>query len=197
MTQTRNMQRREKFEMRKMIAALGGATLALLAVQPASAQDQGGDKVNVVVVYGDDACPESSANEIVVCPRLDESERYRIPPLVRDNPQDTANESWTNRVQAYEYVGKSGTLSCSPVGGGGFTGCTQELIDKAYAERESGSALQAGRMIEQVRQDRLSQIDAEAEATESRVAEIEREQAEMRAAREAEEDAAISGQDTP
>lgn len=156
--------------------------LAALAPLPAVAQDEAGDRVNVVIVYGDDACPASTADEIVVCPRLQEEERYRIPPLLRDNPADTNKEAWTQKVRAYEYVGKEGTMSCSPTGGGGFTGCTQSLIDKAYAERKGAPELQAGKLIEAEREKRLSTIDSESQDVEARVKEIEARQAAERAA---------------
>jgi len=159
--------------------------LAAFAPIPAVAQDEAGDRVNVVIVYGDDACPASTAEEIVVCPRLQEEERYRIPPLLRDDPADTKKEAWTQKVRAYEYVGKEGTMSCSPTGGGGFTGCTQALIDKAYAERKGAPEFQAGKLIEAEREKRLSTIDSESQDVEARVTEIEARQAAERAAAEA------------
>ena len=61
---------------RRLIPALLGAAAA---VTPAAAQDAGGDKVNMVIVYGNDACPDSSEGEITVCARKAEAERYRIP----------------------------------------------------------------------------------------------------------------------
>jgi len=33
-------------------------------------------------------------------------------------------------------VGRTGINSCSPVGPGGFTGCTEQLIKQAFTERE-------------------------------------------------------------
>ena len=111
--------------------ALGAALLAL----PGAAQAQAAaePKVNMVIVYGDDRCPESTGEEIVVCPRLDERERYRIPPNLRSS-DSPSNEAWNNKVLAYETVFATGTLSCSPTGAGGFTGCTQNMIEQAYAE---------------------------------------------------------------
>src|SRR3546814_939341 len=41
------------------------------------------------------------------------------------------------RVVAMERVGRFGTDSCSPVGLGGFTGCTQQLLEGAKAERQA------------------------------------------------------------
>tara|TARA_R110000772_G_scaffold201736_5_gene312084 strand:+ start:460 stop:1110 length:651 start_codon:yes stop_codon:yes gene_type:complete len=144
-----------------------------LFAPPLLAQDQAGDRVNQLVIYGDDPCPQSSDGEIVVCARKDESERYRIPETLRDNPNDAKNEAWSERVRAYEYVGKSGTNSCSPSGAGGFTGCTQRLLQQAYAEKGQDDTVNWGKLIEEERQKRLSRIDGEAEAVEERLREIE------------------------
>lgn len=150
-------------------------TLALLgaAAMPVAAQDAGGDKVNMVIVYGDDACPASSEGEITVCARKAEAERYRIPQALRssDSPQNTA---WTDRVERLETVGKFGTLSCSPTGAGGILGCTQQMIDAAYRERAEGSDVRFGQLIQQAREERLSTIDQDAAAEQARVEELER-----------------------
>lgn len=160
-------------------AALSGA--GLLAV-PVQAQDQPGDRVNQLVIYGDDPCPQSSEEEIVVCARKDEDERYRIPETLRGGGLgDAKNQAWSERVRSYEYVGKSGTSSCSPTGAGGFTGCTQALLSQAYAEKGIDDTVYWGQLIEEERQKRLSRIDAEAQAVEDRLLEIEAE----REAREA------------
>ncbi len=167
-------------------AALSGA--GLMAV-PAQAQDQAGDRVNQLVIYGDDPCPQSSENEIVVCARKDEGERYRIPETLRGGELgDAKNQAWSERVRAYEYVGKSGTSSCSPVGAGGFTGCTQQLLRQAYAEKGIDDTVNWGQLIEEERQKRLARIDAEADAVEERVLEIEADREAREAAAEAARD---------
>lgn len=157
---------------RLVILAAAPFGLAFAAV-PLAAQDAPGDKVNVIDVFGDDPCPASSDNEIVVCRRLDESERYRIPEALRqsDSPQ---NQSWTNRVKSFEAVGNFGPLSCSPVGLGGELGCTAEMIAAAYEEKRTGSGQRASELIAAARAERLSTIDAEAAATQARVEELER-----------------------
>lgn len=151
-------------------------SVALLATSfsaiPAFAQSAD-ERVNQLVIYGDDPCPQSTADEIVVCARKDESERYRIPETLRDNPNSPKNEAWTQRVRAYETVGASGTNSCSPTGLGGATGCTQALISQAYAEKAQDDTVNWGLLIEEERQKRLSRIDAESEAVEERLLEIE------------------------
>tara|TARA_R110000850_G_scaffold23581_8_gene69622 strand:- start:867 stop:1490 length:624 start_codon:yes stop_codon:yes gene_type:complete len=164
-------------------AALSGA--GLLAV-PVQAQDKAGDRVNQLVIYGDDPCPQSTEDEIVVCARKDENERYRIPETLRGGELgDAKNQAWAERVRSYEYVGKSGTSSCSPTGAGGFTGCTQELLRQAYAEKGIDDTVNWGQLIEEERQKRLARIDAEADAVEERVLEIEADRAAREEAAEA------------
>jgi len=63
---------------KRYLIAAAAPGLAMLAT-PVAAQDQPGDRVNQLVIFGDDPCPQSSEDEIVVCARKDESERYRIP----------------------------------------------------------------------------------------------------------------------
>jgi len=161
---------------------------ALFAGSPALAQDDGpiaGDeRVNQIIVYGDDPCPPSSAEEITVCARKAEDERYRIPEILRLS-EAPENISWTQRVEAYETVGSFGVMSCSPSGAGGWTGCAQQLIDAAYAEKRGSSDIRFSELIQQEREKRLSTIDADAAAEQERVEQIEREY-EARLARERE-----------
>ena len=130
----------------KLPAALVAAAFALGSAAPALAEDAPEPKVNMVIVYGDDRCPESTGEEIVVCPRLDERERYRIPPNLRSS-DSPSNEAWNNKVLAYETVGRGGIMSCSPVGPGGSTGCTAQLIDAAYAEKRNSPDLKMSQLI--------------------------------------------------
>ena len=153
--------------------SLLAAAMVATSFAPAAAQDAPGDRVNQLIVYGDDACPQSTGDEIVVCARKDESERYRIPETLRGDPNAASAQAWSERVRAYEYVGKTGTQSCSPVGLGGFTGCTDKLLTQAYAERGQDDSVNWGQLIEAEREKRLSSIDADAEAVEARLREIE------------------------
>ncbi|MEH6702779.1 hypothetical protein [Parasphingorhabdus sp.] len=164
-------------------AILSGAGMM---AAPALAQDKAGDRVNQLVVYGDDPCPRSSEEEIVVCARKDESDRYRIPETLRSGSLgDAKNQAWSERVRSYEYVGASGTNSCSPTGAGGFTGCTQKLLKQAYAEKGIDDTVNWGQLIEEERQLRLSRIDAESDAVEERLLEIEAQREARNAAAEA------------
>lgn len=154
--------------------------------------DTGPDKVNAVIVYGDDPCPKSTGDEITVCARKDESERYRIPePFRGPNPNAVANQSWAERAKTFETVGQFGTNSCSPVGGGGATGCLQKLINQAYAEKKQSSDVRFGKIIEAEREKRLSTIDADAAAEQARVEELEKQyEAKKAAEQDAKEKAA-------
>ncbi|MBC2664501.1 hypothetical protein H7F51_03090 [Novosphingobium flavum] len=151
------------------------AALSGLAA-PAQAQDAAGEKVNTVIVYGDDPCPASTGGEITVCARKAESERYRIPPVLREE-NSTHSEAWNSKVLAYETVGAAGTKSCSPVGPGGSVGCTQKMIDAAYAEKKQESEPGFAELISQERAKRAATVDADAAATQARVEQVEREQA--------------------
>lgn len=151
-------------------SALVPAALILVAPTAGLAEE----KVNQLIVYGNDACPPSSGDEITVCARKSESERYRIPENLRESvsPQ---NDAWNNKVLAYETVAATGTMSCSPVGPGGITGCTQKLINAAYAERKQDPNIRFSQLIAAERAKRMSTIDAEAAETQARVEQAEHE----------------------
>ena len=110
-------------------AALAGGLAALSS--PASAQAA---RVSEIIVYGNDPCPRSTDDEVVVCARKPETERYRIPEEYRSGGPRQSREAWVNRARALETVGATGINSCSPVGPAGFTGCLVQVIRQARAE---------------------------------------------------------------
>lgn len=118
------------------------AVAFLGASLPALAQDEGGppERESTLVVYGDDPCPstfnENGEEEIVVCARRPEEERYRIPaPLRQTEPTEVA---WGARVEDLDETNRIGRPnSCSVVGSYGQSGCTQQMIRDWYAERRS------------------------------------------------------------
>ncbi len=81
------------------------------------------EKVKLVYVYGDDPCPPEADDEIQICAKMPEQERYRIPKELRGDPFSPQNTSWVQRARSLETVGLSGINSCSTSGAGGFTGC--------------------------------------------------------------------------
>jgi hypothetical protein len=119
------------------LAVLAAAAAAALAPSPADAQSE---RIRRLVVYGRDPCPRAAnGDEIVVCARRPETERYRIPKELRDQPSDDPeNTSWAVRAEALEYVGRTGIQSCSTVGPGGVSGCWNELVRAWRKERRGG-----------------------------------------------------------
>ena len=115
-----------------LTAAAGFGTVLAIGAAPAAAQED--VRIAEVIVYGDDPCPRSAESEVVVCARKPESERYRIPEQYRESGPRQTRESWAARAKSFEYVGRTGTMSCSAVGPGGHTGCLQNMIDRARAE---------------------------------------------------------------
>jgi hypothetical protein len=122
------------------IAAASAAALTLLPVS-AGAQSSPQERIRRLVVYGKDPCPRAeNGEEIVVCARRPETERYRIPKELRgsitgDDPEST---SWAARAEALEYVGRSGIQSCSTVGPGGVSGCWNEMVRAWRRDRRTG-----------------------------------------------------------
>ena len=155
-----------------LVLATATATSPVFAQQPglpapeaAQAAASAEPRVNQLVIYGEDPCPRGSDNEIIVCARLPENDRYRIPPSLSDNPNDSRNQSWANRATELSFVGRSGIGSCSTAGPGGMTGCLGQILQQARAERRSDGVDWTG-MIEQARRDRMRRI-GEAEAEEA------------------------------
>jgi hypothetical protein len=186
------------------LCALGGLVLPLSGLQ---AQDKPEPKVNQLIVYGDDPCPQSADDTITVCARKAEAERYRIPEALRESTSPQ-NDAWTNRVMAYETVTRSGTMSCSPTGAGGWTGCTGRLIDQAYAEKKADPTIRFSELIAAERAKRLETIDVDATETQKRVEELERQiearqngaqspEEENEAIRRKAQEAAERGEDVP
>ena len=180
---------------RPLITAQALLAAGLLWAVPAMAADKVAashtEKVNMVIIYGNDACPASTGNDITVCARKEEGERYRIPAPFRTaaTPQ---NEAWNNKVIAYETVGASGSQSCSAAGSGGWTGCAGKLIHDAYAEKKASGDVQFSKLIDAERDKRLATLDNQAADTQSDVEQAERAY-EARQKAEADKKAAATG----
>ena len=168
--------------MRRLLPLL---VLAAAAVLPAAAMAQPGkegpnpvgatgpldtEKVKQVFVYGDDPCPTSTGDEITVCARLPNNDRYRIPKELRGDPNAPQNQAWANRAQALETVSVGGIQSCSPSGAAGAYGCFQQLARQAKEERKTmlGSATWADAVAAE-RAKRLGTIDTDSEKIEAQV----------------------------
>jgi hypothetical protein len=123
--------------MSKLSLIIGAAAIGLgglvLPSAPALAQNT---KVSEIIVYGTDPCPRSTDDEIVVCARKPETERFRIPEALRQGGSLQSRQAWAARAKQFETVGRTGINSCSPVGPGGWTGCTEQVINQAFNDRE-------------------------------------------------------------
>jgi hypothetical protein len=120
------------------LVATASAAAMTLAPAPAGAQQE---RVHRLVVYGRDPCPRAtSGDEIVVCARRPETERYRIPKELRDeaSADDPESTSWAVRAEALEYVGRTGIQSCSTGGPGGVSGCWNEMVRAWRKDRRTG-----------------------------------------------------------
>lgn len=160
--------------MSRIAIAIIAAGLSSLAIPtPALAQASGEDRINQLIVFGNDPCPVSTRDQITVCARKEEGERFRIPEILRhvENPD---NEAWNSRVLAYEAVLGNGTLSCSPSGPGGWTGCTRQMIEQAYAEKRTDASVRFSQLIAEERARRLATIDKDAAAQQEEVEDAER-----------------------
>jgi hypothetical protein len=122
----------------KIVLLLLGALVALTAPLPADAQSVGRE----LVIFGSDKCPtDSSGNEIVVCSRRPEAERFRIPKELRTPAPSPENQSWSARAAStVNDVGRTGAGSCSAVGANGWTGCFLQDFKAARAARKAQKA---------------------------------------------------------
>ena len=121
--------------MTKLTSLLAGAAIVVAGTSaletPAFAQSN----VAEIIVYGVDPCPRSTDDQVVVCARKPESERYRIPEKLRSTGTLQQRESWATKAKVLETAGDTGINSCSPVGPGGFTGCLTRVIKEARDQR--------------------------------------------------------------
>jgi hypothetical protein len=113
---------------------------ALAAATPAFAQDDRPSppaRESQIEVFGQDPCPQSTDEEIVVCHRAPEEERYRIPAPLRHSRERT-EQAWGARAETMNEV-SSQVLpnSCSVVGSYGQSGCQQAFINQWYASRRA------------------------------------------------------------
>lgn len=133
-----------------LLLAAAAVPIAARAAPPAPATAQPVDndaKTVSVVVYGSDPCPQGEGDEIVVCAREPESERYRIPKRFRGKKEQAApSNSWTNKTTSTEDASRMAAGlpdTCSAVGTGGQSGCFQQFQVQAARQRRQQREQQA------------------------------------------------------
>ena len=116
-------------------------TALMAAAAPALAQDDRSSppsRESQIDVFGQDPCPQSTEDEIVVCHRRPEEERYRIPAPLRHSSERT-EQAWGARAETMDEVSREVLPnSCSVIGSYGQSGCQQALIRQWYASRRAG-----------------------------------------------------------
>jgi hypothetical protein len=120
--------------MKKLIlgAGIAGVLVSMAALPtPAAAQNQ---TLGEIIVYGTDPCPRAADDAIMICKRLPESMRYRIPDQLRTSGTPQERTSWSQKSKVLTTVGDTGTGSCSAVGPGGHTGCLIQSIKQAKTQ---------------------------------------------------------------
>jgi hypothetical protein len=119
--------------MTKLMITLAAtlATAGGFAALPAPAEAQSSQME--VVVYGNDPCPRETESQVVVCHRVPENQRYRLPKNQQLQGSRQERQSWANKAQSVMTAGNTGINSCSPVGPAGHTGC---LIQQIRQERQ-------------------------------------------------------------
>ena len=129
--------------------------LLLFAATPVTAQtmlkpapaDTSLPRQKLVTVFGTDPCPKSTdPDEIIVCSRRPDDERYRIPPTVRSDTKAPGPFEGPNRsaLLGDPSGGAGGGIgSCSAVGPGGGTGCNQAMQDQYRSARKNGEVPQS------------------------------------------------------
>jgi hypothetical protein len=128
-------------------AALAALLLAApaFAEEPAPTPAEQPARTSTLLVFGNDPCPKGADDEIVVCARFPESERYRIPKRFREAKRTESQESWANRAATLDTVSRDGLPdSCSPTGSGGATGCYRMFRQKWAAEQRAAKEEAAG-----------------------------------------------------
>jgi hypothetical protein len=138
--------------MRAMKTPAPYAILLLAALAaPAHAHAQDDDlaqtgsppqRTSILYTYGDDPCPETTGDEIVVCAQQPESDRYRVPKDLRHQNEEApaGGGSWASKVEGYDAVARQTRPdSCSPVGSYGFTGCAAAALRKWFEARRAGT----------------------------------------------------------
>jgi hypothetical protein len=114
--------------------------LLIAAFSPTAAASEPPQTTKTFVVYGDEPCPQSKGDEIVVCARRPETERYRIPKELRNKGRPPSEISWAARNEGLEEAQRTTRPgSCSTVGSWGQTGCWQQMLRQWYAERRARS----------------------------------------------------------
>ncbi|MDE2339781.1 MAG: hypothetical protein KGL21_01765 [Alphaproteobacteria bacterium] len=117
-----------------MTRSISILVIALFAAVPGTASAQASE--GVTVIYGNDKCPTNEkGEEITVCARQPESERFRIPKDLRSGGKYADRESWAVTSHDLLNAGASGPGSCTNSGLGAWTGCSTQDYSSWKAQK--------------------------------------------------------------
>jgi hypothetical protein len=119
-----------------MAGILGVATISFAQDDDPPTPSEMPERISFLVAFGEEKCREPVGDEIVVCATVPENERYRIPVALRKKETVITDRSWSSAVETLDSFARDlRPNSCSVNGSGGFTGCTQKLLQTWFAER--------------------------------------------------------------
>ena len=123
------------------LAATGTIGVVGLAAHPAAAQQAD----RIIDIYGDEKCPSSNGQEIVVCRPHPAAEKYRIPKDLREQ-EPSAQAVGNNGVAAMNSTGSTGVQinSCNTIGAGVAAGCLKQEADAWKAGQNAQKKADAG-----------------------------------------------------
>lgn len=122
-------------------ALAGGAPLAVAPAQAQISADR------IIDIYGNEKCPASNGQQIVVCRRHPAEEQYRIPKDLRDSEQAPQRAGGNvNAVAAVNGTGQTGVQinSCNAIGAGVSAGCTKQELDNWKAQQRAQKKAEEG-----------------------------------------------------
>ena len=122
--------------MRLILAVAIATTPTIAFAQQDAAQPP--QRIRSITIQPGEACPESTANEVVVC-ALPDQEQYRIPKALRDEPK-TDVKSISQSVRMERVMEDNRRIlpgSCSPIGMNGQSGCAQKAAEAWLAEKRA------------------------------------------------------------
>jgi hypothetical protein len=121
-----------------LASALIGSTNVVAEDEIVPTASEMPERISFLVAFGDEKCREPEGDEIVVCATVPENERYRIPLALRKKERVVTDRSWSSAVETLDsFAADLRPNSCSVNGTGGFTGCTQKMLQQWFAERRS------------------------------------------------------------
>jgi hypothetical protein len=114
------------------LVGVGAATWVVPTPVAAQVQDR------ILDVYGDDPCPSSNGQEIVVCKRHPRNDQFRIPQALRSS-EPAPQALGGGALAAVQTTGGTGAQiqSCNAIGAGVNAGCLQKETDAWKAEKNA------------------------------------------------------------